>query len=604
MNVDFCGDCWYALGAMSTLLTIEELRKAYGPHAIFNDASLHIDAKQKIGVIGRNGAGKSTLFKMIVGEEELDSGKLAIQDVARLGYLEQHDQSSPLPVREYLAKLSGKEGWQCDKVAGMFGIKHDMLDAPANNLSGGYQMRLRLAIMLLKDPNLFLLDEPTNYLDVHTQLLLESFLRSYTGAFMIISHDREFLERTCDQTLDVENGKLFLYPGPVSEYLEFKEAQAAYAKRFNDKVDRERKHLQTFVDRFRYKASKAKQAQSKMKAISRLKTVDLDSPLKTVRISIPGADTRKGQVLRVKNMTIGYGEKVVADAITVDSNRGDHVAIIGDNGQGKTTFLKTIAGELTPLSGSFSWAADTTVAYYAQHVPSGLNPLLSAWEYLRGMAPFNVDNETVQRMAGNFLFNKDGLLKKISMLSGGERARLCLAGILLSESQILILDEPTNHLDFDTVEALECALEAFQGTVFFVSHNRSFVNSLATSIIEVGDGKVQRFNGTYDEYVWRLEQSVGLVESKDITIESALPVTIVKHARYEDVKEAKRKLRLIEEAILDFQKMKRKLEDRQAKHPEKFMHSDYTELGNLTTAISDKEEEWLVMQAHIDLLGR
>ncbi len=589
---------------MSTLLTIENLRKAYGPHSIFDDASLHIDAKQKIGVIGRNGAGKSTLFKMIVGDEDLDSGELSILDVARLGYLEQHDQSSPLPVRQYLEETSGKEGWQCDKVAGMFGIKHEMLSVPANSLSGGYQMRLRLAIMLLKDPNLFLLDEPTNYLDVHTQLLLENFLRSYNGAFMIISHDREFLERTCDQTLDVENGKLFLYPGPVSEYLEFKEAQAAYARRFNDKVERERKHLQTFVDRFRYKASKAAQAQSKMKAISKLKTIDIDSPLKTVRISIPGADTRKGQVLRVKNMSIGYGDKVVADDISIDLNRGDHVAIIGDNGQGKTTFLKTIASELAPLSGSFSWSTDTTVAYYAQHVPSGMNPLLSAWEYLRGMAPLGVDSETIQRMAGNFLFNKDGLLKKVSMLSGGERARLCLAGILLSESQVLILDEPTNHLDFDTVEALEHALEVFQGTIFFVSHNRSFVNSLATSIIEVGGGKVQRFNGTYDEYVWRLEQSVGLVGEQESLVVTPPLTAAVKHARYEDLKEAKRKLRLIEEAILDFQKMQRKLENKQAKHPEKFMHSDYAELGNVIQEIAKKEEEWLDMQAHIEQLGR
>lgn len=588
-----------------TLLTIENLKKSFGPHVIFDGASLHINAKQKIGVIGRNGAGKSTLFKMIVGEDEKDSGELTIQSSTRLGYLEQHDAVSDKPVLQFLEEVSSKESWQCAKVSGMFGIKSTMLNAPLSSLSGGYQMRIRLSSMLLKDPNLFLLDEPTNYLDVHTQLLLERFLQSYNGAFLIISHDREFLERTCEQTLDVENGKLFLYPGLVTEYLEFKEAQAVYAEKFNEKVDRERKHLQTFVDRFRYKASKAKQAQSKLKAISRLQTVDVNSPLKGVRITIPGVETRKGQILRVKNMTIGYPDKTVAQGISVDCNRGDHVAIIGDNGQGKTTFLKTLAEELQPLAGSFSWASDTTVSYYAQHVPSGLNNLLSAWEYLRISAPADVDNEDVLRMAGNFLFNKDGLAKKISMLSGGERARLCLAGILLSKSQVLILDEPTNHLDFETVEALEQALEAFNGTVFFVSHNRSFVNSLATVIIEVGDGKVQRFNGTYEEYVWKLEQS--LEPEKDTIakqVQEVSPAVTSKHARYEDIKEAKRKLRLIEEAIIDFQKLQRKLENKQAKHPENFMHSDYVELGTTIQAITAKEEEWLDMQAHIEKLSQ
>lgn len=587
-----------------TLLTIEKLRKAFGPHVIFDEADLHINAKQKIGVIGRNGAGKSTLFKMIVGEDEQDSGEVTVHTDTRLGYLEQHDTVSDLPVQQFLEEVSGKESWQCAKIAGMFDIKHEMLEMPVSSLSGGYQMRIKLSAMLLKDPNLFLLDEPTNYLDVHTQLLLERFLQSYTGAFLIISHDREFLERTCEQTLDVEGGKMFLYPGPVTEYLEFKEAQAVYAQKFNEKVDRERKHLQTFVDRFRYKASKAAQAQSKMKAISRLKTVDIASPLKVVRISIPGKDTRKGQVLRVKNMSIGYGDKVVASEITVDANRGDHVAIIGDNGQGKTTFLKTLADELPPLAGSGSWAADTSIAYYAQHVPSSMNPLLSAWEYLRAMAP-RVDNEDVMRMAGNFLFTKESLLKKISVLSGGERARLCLAGILLSESQVLILDEPTNHLDFETVEALEQALEAFQGTVFFVSHNRAFVNSLATAIFEVGGGKVQRFNGTYDEYVWKLEQSLDPIkENATKQVVAVAPAVSSKHARFEDVKEAKRKLRLIEEAIVDFQKIQRKLETKQAKNPEKFMHTDYAELGEVIRAIAAKEEEWLDMQAHIEAMSR
>ena len=284
---------------MATILQINGLTKAYGPQVIFDRASLTISEKQKIGVIGRNGAGKSTLFRMIVGEETPDTGALILHDIARLGYLKQHDTLQPdVTVIDFLTHDSGKTAWQCAKLAGKFRLKNDTLDSRVTSLSGGYQMRVKLTAMFLKDPNLLLLDEPTNYLDLSTLILLEKVLRDYSGSFLIISHDREFLKNTCAETLEVEYAKLFSYPRPLEDYLAFKAEQLEMKERYNKKIDRERKHLQSFVDRFRYKESKAAQAQSKLKQIARLK-IEIKHALATARIHIPEVEHRHGLALRL-----------------------------------------------------------------------------------------------------------------------------------------------------------------------------------------------------------------------------------------------------------------------------------------------------------------
>ncbi|EKD42939.1 MAG: hypothetical protein ACD_72C00528G0001 [uncultured bacterium] len=594
---------------MATLLTIEKLNKAYHQQALFKDADLAIHSKQKIGVIGRNGAGKSTLFRMIVGQETQDTGIIAIQPITRLGYLEQHQEINPdETVLEFLERTTEKENWQCAKVAGKFEMKNELLNAKLSSLSGGYQMRVRLSSMLLKEPNLFLLDEPTNYLDVHTQLLLEKFLRDYSESFLIISHDREFLKRTCEQTLEVEQGNLTLFPRPIDEYLEYKEERLAFAKLYNKKIEREQRHLQNFVDKFRYKASKASQAQSKLKAIEKLKKLDIQSPLSTVKIHIPNVETKKGLLFRAEKLAIGYDDKIIADNITIDIDRGEHVAILGDNGQGKTTFLKTLAGELNAISGKFKWAVDTTFSYYAQHVPNALNAQDTVWKHLRTNAPSEINDEEVLKMAGNFLFRDSDLEKYISMLSGGEKARLCLASILLSKCKVLLLDEPTNHLDFETVEALGLALEEFNGTVLFISHNRTFVNSVATMIVEVKDRAVRRYPGTYEDYVYRLEQMI----DEEVKNTNVIPVKTGiyennnddKKQRFEQIKTEKKKLKKIEDEIAELEKEKIKLNRKQTKNPEKFTHEDYAIFGKIMKQIQDKENEWLIVQETIEQLNK
>lgn len=488
------------------LLQLSQLHKNYGARVILDDATASFGEGQKIGVIGRNGAGKSTLCKIITGHEEADGGTVAKSADLRLSYLEQHD---PYKLEEtvmgFLMRYTGKEEWQCGKIAGRFQLKNAILETKIGALSGGYRTRVKLTSMLLTEPNFLILDEPTNYLDLKTLILLEEFLQDYAGGFLIVSHDREFLRKTCDHTLEIENGGCTLYPGSVEEYLIFKEEQKEQALSYNKNIEAKQKQLQEFVDRFRAKASKASQAKSKMKQIEKLKTIEVGHPLTNVHIRIPAVDKRNGIALRCDDLAIGYPEKLVADKINIEIIQGSHVAVLGDNGQGKTTFLRTLAEDLTKKSGNFKWGHNLKIAYYAQHVFTSLRPDLTVYEHLSSVADPSVIRQEILNLAGSFLFKGDDVDKKVSVLSGGERARLCLAGLLLTKSQVLLLDEPTNHLDFETVEALGRALKSFAGTIFFISHDRTFVNLVATQIIEVNNGSVKLYPGVYEDYVYHLE---------------------------------------------------------------------------------------------------
>lgn len=492
---------------MRPLLEIVGISKKFGHQVVFDDASLVVSDAQKTAVVGRNGAGKSTLFRLVLGQEELDNGSMKHLPGVRIGYLEQHAEfPAGETVLAYLMRVSGKEDWACAKIAGLFQVKRDLLTRVASELSGGFRMRVKLTAMLLQEPNLLLLDEPTNYLDLATLLLLERFLRTYRGSTLVISHDREFLKRTCTSTLEVERGQLTYFPGGLEAFFAAKEAQAEYIEKANKKTLAQKAHLQAYVDRFRYKASKAKQAQARIKMIGKLHTIDVQHGLPTARIQLPTIITKPGSAVRVEKLAIGYGERVVADNIALEIPRGEHVVIVGNNGQGKTTLLKTLAGDLQPISGKVAWWHRASIGYYAQHVEAALDPREHVIDYLRKNATAFDKEEDVLRMAGNFLFRRDDLEKPVSVLSGGEKARLCLAGILLRDYNVLLLDEPTNHLDVETSESLAAALQEYEGTVLFVSHDRTFVNLVATRIVEVRDGTARVYPDTYEEYVATLEE--------------------------------------------------------------------------------------------------
>lgn len=492
---------------MPVLFQINNISKHYGARILLDNASASFSSEQKIGLIGRNGAGKSTLCKIIIGQDEKDSGTITKNSDLRLSYLEQHDPYQlEETVTDFLMRYTGKEEWECGEVAAKFQLKYEVLHAPIKSLAGGFRTRVKLAAMLLRDPNFLILDEPTNYLDLSTLILLENFLQDFNGGFIVVSHDREFLKRTCLHTLEVENGKLMFYPGDIETFFEYKEQQRAQILAYNKGIEKKKEQMQEFVDRFKAKASTATRAKSKMKQIDKLKTIEIEHSVGTVNIRIPEVERKGGVAMTCDSLAIGYPERTVADGISLEVERGHHVAVLGDNGQGKTTFLRTLAADLQPKGGMFKWGTGLKIAYYAQHVFSTLNPKSDVYGHLVSVAAPGITNQEILDLAGCFLFKGDDVQKKVAVLSGGERARLVLAGLLLTRSHVLLLDEPTNHLDFETVEALASALKTFAGTIFFISHDRTFVNLIANHILEVKNGRIMKYPGKYEDYVYYLEQ--------------------------------------------------------------------------------------------------
>jgi ATP-binding cassette, subfamily F, member 3 len=591
---------------MAILLQINNLEMAYGGQSILSGASLSISDKQKVAVVGRNGAGKSTLFKLIVGEETPTGGDVLVHGKTKIGYLTQHNPfNDSETVMDYLMRHSGKESWACAKVASQFQIKNDLFETKITSLAGGYQMRVKLSAILAKEPNLLLLDEPTNYLDLSTLLLLEHFLRKYKGAFMLISHDREFIKKTCEQTLEIEQGKTVLFPQPLEEYLLYKEERLLSAEKFNKKVLLEKQNLQAFVDRFRAKASKASQAKSKIKQIERLHTIEISHPMSTTKIRIPEVEQKKGIALTVEDLSIGYPQKTVAEKINFYVDRGERIAILGDNGQGKTTFLKTIAGELEALGGNFKWGSNIRVSYYAQHTPSSLDSNYTVKEWLFGAATEGLSYEDIYEMAGNFLFKDDELDKPISVLSGGEKARLCLASILLKKSHVLLLDEPTNHLDFETVEALAVALKECSSTVFFVSHNRTFVETLASGIVEVKNKRAARYHHDFENYVYHMQRAIDqeldgdAADVKQVLVTSSGQEISRKDIR-QLIKKAKSKINKIESAIKKLEEEKHELLTWFEMHSTQYSEEKSLRLGDVIKLLAETESEWIEAQEELE----
>jgi ATP-binding cassette subfamily F protein 3 len=492
---------------MKVLLQARGISKRFGALTVLDDASAAFGERMKVGMIGRNGAGKSTLCRILTGNEEPDDGEVVRSRDLRLGYLEQHDPWTPgEPVMEFLVRHTGREEWNCGKAAANFALKGALLEAPVDSLSGGYRTRVKLAAMVAMEPNFLLLDEPTNFLDLSTLLLLQEFLEEFPGGALLVSHDREFLKRTCDHTLALERGRLTLFPGPLETWFEFQQEQEALARRTNAVVEAKRAQLQEFVDRFGAKNTKATQAKSKVKEMARLKTITIDHPLATAKIKLPRVEPRKGIAFDLEELEVGYPDKKVAAGIHLSLERGVRAAIVGDNGQGKTTLLRTLAGDLAARAGRVRRGHGVEVSFYAQHVYQSLDTNDTVLTHLEKDAPFGQTRQDVLAMAGCFLFRGEDVHKPVTVLSGGERARLCLAGLLLRGRPALLLDEPTNHLDFETVEALGNALREFDGTVVFISHDRTFVSMVATEILEVGDGRVRRRAGSYEDYVDDLDR--------------------------------------------------------------------------------------------------
>ncbi len=579
---------------MANLLQVSNISKSYNQQVILDEASFSVGERKKIAVIGRNGAGKSTLFNIITGLEQADSGEVIFGNQTRLGYLKQEDDFQENDtVMSYLLQKSGAEEWECAKVAAQFELKNEKLDALISSLSGGYQMRVKLSSMLLKEPNLILLDEPTNYLDLSTMLLLEKFLIDYRGSYLIISHDRKFIRNTCQEVLAIERGKASHFPNTLEHYFEHKKKKLETEENFNKKQEKKKEHLQKFIDRFGAKASKASQAKSKAKQIARMETIEIEKPLSNVRIKIKNTKQDKGFAWRLKDLAIGYDNKKVAANIELDIEKGAHIAVLGDNGQGKSTFLKTLTEIIKPIEGIYKKAENIRVGYYAQHLTIGLDRSETVQQYLKQAAEYNCPDEEIFKMAGNFLFRNDDLKKPISVLSGGEKARLCIAGILLNNCDVLLLDEPTSHLDFETAEVLARSLAETNVTILFVSHDRTFINLLATEILEVKDGTIKHFYGEFSDYVRYLESRSA--EADEAPSEEEVDVEKEKRKYiHEEKKRVKRELSKLDKKLVGLKKEQALIIKTITEAPADFDPAPAKRLAELETHIKKAEEAWMI----------
>jgi ATP-binding cassette, subfamily F, member 3 len=584
---------------MSNLLQIKNISKTYTGDVILSDVSFTVGEKKKIGVIGRNGAGKSTLFRIITGTEKQTEGEIVIFDKTRIGYIEQEeDFSETETVIGYLLRKTKREDWECRKVAATFQLKNDLIEKKVRDLSGGYQMRVKLVAMILHEPNLLLLDEPTNYLDLSTMFLLEKFLLSYKGAYMIISHDKEFLASVCKEIVEIESGEAYYFRGSLEAFFTFKKEKLETTIKFNKKQDKKQKHLQSFVDRFRYKASKAKQAQSKLKQLEKIEKQIIKANQKNISLHVPDVKVKNGLAIRMNGLEMGYGDKLVVKTSEMDIEKGEHIAILGDNGQGKTTFMRTIAGDLEKMNGRMRWMPHMEIAYYAQHLIDALNFQEKVGAYLEARSGAKT-KEDVIRVASSLLFSQSDLEKTVSVLSGGEKARLCLAGLLLSGANVLLLDEPTNHLDFETVEVLINALKKSKATILFISHNRTFINSLADKIIEVKNGGVKRFGSSYDDYIFTIKKQVDIEVEVRADEEEKREVKRRRREVFEENKHIRNQIQKIEKKLDKCKLRKQEILDIFESNPTQENMELSRELKDINENSVDFENKWLELNSKI-----
>ena len=552
------------------MIHVENLGKRYGERVLFEDVSWHVKKRDRIGLSGPNGSGKTTLLRMLAGIDEPDSGQIRMASDTTIGYLpqdgivhagrtvyeevilafqellalkeEQHRIEDQLAhatadgdhdrLLERYAEVTDRfkhlGGWEMD--ASIADVLKGLGFSPADQqrrteeFSGGWQMRIALAKLLLARPNLLLMDEPTNHLDLPARNWLEEYLGEYPGSVVLVSHDRYFLDATVKRITEVGLKTLTDYHGNYSYYLKEHTGRMERLREAHRRQSEEIEKAEVFINRFRYTATKAKQVQSRIKLLDKVERIEIPPERKKIHFQFPEAKRPGRIVLELKGARKAYGENVVLTGLDLMIERGDRIALVGPNGAGKSTLMRILAGIDRPDEGVRLEGHNVVMDYFAQNQAEVLNPARTVIDEMSASSSLSMA-PMIRTILGGFLFEGDDVFKKVSVLSGGERNRLALAKMLLQASNVLLLDEPTNHLDLDSKEILLEALEAYGGTLVFVSHDRYFVDKLATKVIEVGGGEAPLYPGGYEDFLyWKKQREAGV----------ATPMPALVHRRDEE----------------------------------------------------------------------
>ena len=530
------------------MISVDNLTVSFGGWDLFKDISLLVNPKDRIGLVGKNGAGKSTLLKVIAGEQPATSGTVTRSGDVTVGYLPQQmkvaDTTSlveetagafteVIALEREIAELTDEIAVRTDYESADYekllhrlndatdryhilggdnreaeiektllglGFRRSDFDRPTSEFSGGWRMRIELAKLLLRRPSVFLLDEPTNHLDIESIQWLEGYLKEYNGAVVLISHDRAFLDNVTNRTVEIMLGKLYDYKVPYSRYVELRRERRQQQMAAYENQQRMIEKTEEFIEKFRYKPTKSNQVQSRIKQLEKLDRIEVDEEdLSALSIKFPPAP-RSGQIVaEVKGAGMSFGEKHVFSGAEFTIEKGDRIALVGRNGEGKTTFARMLVGELRPTEGSIRVGVNVNTGYYAQNQDDLMNGDFTVYDTLDRVAVGDIRTR-LRDILGAFLFRGEDIDKKVKVLSGGERSRLAMARMMLEPHNLLVLDEPTNHLDVASREWIECALEDYEGTLIFVSHDRYFVDKFATRVWELSDGTIRDFPCGYAKY--------------------------------------------------------------------------------------------------------